>query len=342
MTHLTDLHTEEERREIRRLLLELYHDPHNRPAPQRAKQTGILLKQAYAEGAPLRDAFGNSRLVMALRTVCLAAAEIGLRGDALTAFVVYAATAPEKGEEMCQTVEKVLGLDTAAALRAILRVKSIESKAETMQTDNFRNLFIAQAGDMRVVLLLIAESVVLMRSIRDTDNTAEQQRVSTEASALFAQLAHKLGLYKLKSELEDLSLKYLEHDAYYLIKDSLNAKKQERDAYIERFMAPIRKMLDEEGLKYHIKGRTKSIHSIWQKMKKQKCGFNGVYDLFAIRIILDAPPKEEKKQCWKVFSLITGQYESNLKRLRDWLTVPKSNGYESLHITVRGPEDKWV
>ena len=342
MTHLTDLHTEEERREIRRLLLELYHDPHNRPAPQRAKQTGIILKQAYAEGAPLRDAFGNSRLVMALRTVCLAAAEIGLRGDALTAFVVYAATTPEKGEEMCKTVEKVLGPDTAAALRAILRVKSIESKAETMQTDNFRNLFIAQAGDMRVVLLLIAESVVLMRSIRDTDNTDEQQRVATEASALFAQLAHKLGLYKLKSELEDLSLKYLEHDAYYLIKDSLNAKKQERDAYIERFMAPIRKMLDEEGLKYHIKGRTKSIHSIWQKMKKQKCGFNGVYDLFAIRIILDAPPKEEKKQCWKVFSLITGQYESNLKRLRDWLTVPKSNGYESLHITVRGPEDKWV
>ena len=244
MTHLTDLHTEEERREIRRLLLELYHDPHNRPAPQRAKQTGILLKQAYAEGAPLRDAFGNSRLVMALRTVCLAAAEIGLRGDALTAFVVYAAAAPEKGEEMCKAVEKVLGLDTAAALRAILRVKSIESKAETMQTDNFRNLFIAQAGDMRVVLLLIAESVVLMRSIRDTENTDEQQRVATEASALFAQLAHKLGLYKLKSELEDLSLKYLEHDAYYLIKDSLNAKKQERDAYIERFMAPIRKMLD--------------------------------------------------------------------------------------------------
>ena len=155
MTHLTDLHTEEERREIRRLLLELYHDPHNRPAPQRAKQTGIILKQAYAEGAPLRDAFGNSRLVMALRTVCLAAAEIGLRGDALTAFVVYAATAPEKGEEMCKTVEKLLGPDTAAALRAILRVKSIESKAETMQTDNFRNLFIAQAGDMRVVLLLL-------------------------------------------------------------------------------------------------------------------------------------------------------------------------------------------
>ena len=127
-----------------------------------------------------------------------------------------------------------------------------------------------------------------------------------------------------------------------MIKENLNATKRARDAYIERFTAPIRRMLDAEGLRYHMKGRTKSIHSIWQKMKKQQCGFSGVYDLFAIRIILDAPLQKEKEQCWKVFSLITNKYESNLKRLRDWLTVPKSNGYESLHITVRGPEDKWV
>ena len=134
----------------------------------------------------------------------------------------------------------------------------------------------------------------------------------------------------------------MEHDAYYHIKEKLNATKQARDAYIERFTAPIRKMLDAEGLRYHMKGRTKSIHSIWQKMKKQGCSFEGVYDLFAIRIIIDAPLQKEKEQCWKVFSLITNKYESNLKRLRDWLTVPKSNGYESLHITVLGPEDKWV
>ena len=156
-------------------------------------------------------------------------------------------------------------------------------------------------------------------------------------------MAHKLGLYKLKSELEDLSLKYLEHDAYYLIKEKLNATKKSRDAYIERFIGPIQQRLEEAGLKFHMKGRTKSIHSIWQKMKKQKCGFEGIYDLFAIRIIIDSPQLEKEKMlCWQAYSIVTDMYQPNPKRLRDWLSVPKSNGYECLHITVLGPENKWV
>lgn len=142
--------------------------------------------------------------------------------------------------------------------------------------------------------------------------------------------------------MEDLSLKYLEHDAYYMIKENLNATKRSRDAYIEKFIAPLGEKLAGMGIKCHIKGRTKSIHSIWQKMKKQKCGFNGIYDLFAIRIIIDSPLSEEKMQCWQAYSLITDMYQPNPKRLRDWLSVPKSNGYESLHITVLGPENKWV
>ena len=166
--------------------------------------------------------------------------------------------------------------------------------------------------------------------------------VSQEASYLYAPLAHKLGLYKLKSELEDLSLKYLEHDAYYMIKDKLNATKQARDAYIEQFIGPIQAELEKAGLKFHMKGRTKSIHSIWQKMKKQRCEFEGIYDLFAIRIILDSPLEKEKMQCWQVYSIVTDMYQPNPKRLRDWLSVPKSNGYESLHITVLGPQKKWV
>ncbi len=232
---------------------------------------------------------------------------------------------------------------SAEDIVAFKRVHQLESlNEETMKTDNFRNLLVGQAADMRVILILIAMNVVLMREVKDTPAVEQQQHLSVMAANIYAPLAHKLGLYKLKSELEDLSLKYLEHDAYYMIKESLNATKKSRDAYIERFIAPIREKLDAAGLKYHMKGRTKSIHSIWQKMKKQKCGFNGVYDLFAIRIILDSKPKKEIGDCWKVFSLITDMYESNLKRLRDWVTVPKSNGYESLHITVLGPEDKWV
>ena len=226
---------------------------------------------------------------------------------------------------------------------AFQRVHQLEMMNEdTMKTENFRNLLVGQAADMRVILILIALNVVMLRRVKDTTAVAEQQHLSVLAANIYAPLAHKLGLYRMKSELEDLSLKYLEHEAYYMIKENLNATKKSRDAYIEHFIAPIREKLDASGLKYHMKGRTKSIHSIWQKMKKQKCGFNGVYDLFAIRIILDSKPKNEVGDCWKVFSLITDMYESNLKRLRDWVTVPKKNGYESLHITVLGPEEKWV
>ena len=189
---------------------------------------------------------------------------------------------------------------------------------------------------------MIADRVNLMRQIKDPENEEARQQVSNEAAYLYAPLAHKLGLYKLKSELEDLSLKYTEHDVYYHIKDKLNATKASRDKYIAAFIEPIQKKLEQAGLKFHMKGRTKSIHSIYQKMKKQKCPFEGVYDLFAIRIIIDSPIEKEKQECWQVYSIVTDMYMPNPKRLRDWLSVPKSNGYESLHTTVMGPEGKWV
>ncbi len=255
--------------------------------------------------------------------------------------------AQEIATAMLKLAEEEIGLKdwtpSAEDILAFERVHELESLNEEMlKTDNFRNLLVSQAADMRVVLLLIAGCVVMMRLVKDTEAKAAQRRLAIEAAHIYAPLAHKLGLYKLKSELEDLSLKYLETEAYYMIKEALNATKKSRDAYIENFLAPIHTMLQEAGLRYHMKGRTKSIHSIWQKMKKQKCGFEKVYDLFAIRIILDSAPNKEVAECWKVFSLITNKYESNLKRLRDWVTVPKSNGYESLHVTVLGPENKWV
>lgn len=253
--------------------------------------------------------------------------------------------AQEIATAMLKLAEEEIGLKdwtpSAEDILAFERVHELESLNEEMlKTDNFRNLLVSQAADMRVVLLLIAGCVVMMRRVKDTEAKAAQRRLAIEAAHIYAPLAHKLGLYKLKSELEDLSLKYLETEAYYMIKEALNATKKSRDAYIENFLAPIHTMLQEAGLRYHMKGRTKSIHSIWQKMKKQKCGFEKVYDLFAIRIILDSAPNKEVAECWKVFSLITNKYESNLKRLRDWVTVPKSNGYESLHVTVLGPENK--
>lgn len=330
--------TPEEGRQLRSCLRFLWRDEHLRPSIDEARKLRDFLAAAAEQEPTLRDVFGLNNIVTALQADCLAAKEIGLRGHVLCSRLLFAVSGSLRMDE----VEKTFGTDIARGVEAFRRIKQLEAKDEAMKTDNFRNLLVSQAGDMRVVLLLIADCVFVMRNIKDTPNAEAQRKAATEAAYLYAPIAHKLGLYKLKSELEDLSLKYLEHDAYYLIKEKLNETKKSRDAYIERFIAPIRKLLDAEGLRYHMKGRTKSIHSIWQKMKKQQCDFSGVYDLFAIRIILDAPREKEMEQCWKVFSLITDQYESNLKRLRDWLTVPKSNGYESLHITVKGPEDKWV
>ena len=287
-----------------------------------------------------RDRFGLNPVLKALMTAKVAVGDIGLRRDSLLAIMLYESVL--RGHYDTTLARKDFGEGVATILQGLVRVQELYSKTPVVESENFRNLLLSFAEDMRVVLIMIADRVCLMRQIRDTPNKEAQHEVAEEASYLYAPLAHKLGLYQLKSELEDLSLKYLEHDAYYLIKEKLNATKRSRDAYIERFISPVSKHLTEAGLKFHIKGRTKSIHSIWQKMKKQKCGVDGIYDLFAIRIILDSPLEKEKMQCWQAYSIVTDMYQPNPKRLRDWISVPKSNGYECLHITVLGPEQKWV
>ena len=287
-----------------------------------------------------RDIFGLNPILMNCQTALLELEEIGMKRDCVLSILLYNSVV--NGSLTIEQIKTQYGAGIAHIIHGLVRIHELYKKSPVIESENFRNLLLSFAEDMRVILIMISERVVLMRQIRDTDHMEEQQRVAEEASYLYAPLAHKLGLYKLKSELEDLSLKYLEHDAYYMIKEKLNETKRSRDAYIEKFIAPIAEKLNAMGIKCHIKGRTKSIHSIWQKMKKQQCGFEGIYDLFAIRIIIDSPLSEEKMQCWQTYSLITDMYTPNPKRLRDWLSVPKSNGYESLHITVLGPEQKWV
>jgi len=295
------------------------------------------LRMAISQGKVHRDAFGLNPIVTAMQTARICVDEIGLRRDSVIATLLYACQATDYADMAARYGDSVEHI-----VHGLEKIQHLYDKNPVIESDNFRNLLLSFAEDMRVILIMIADRVNIMRQIRDTSNKEAQHEVSEEASYLYAPLAHKLGLYTLKSELEDLSLKYLEHDAYYMIKEKLNATKTARDAYISRFIGPIQQRLEQAGLKFHMKGRTKSIHSIWQKMKKQKCGFEGIYDLFAIRIILDAPLDMEKQQCWQVYSIITDMYQPNPKRLRDWLSVPKSNGYESLHITVLGPENKWV
>ena len=292
------------------------------------------------QGRVERDVFGLNPILLSLQTANIMVDEIGLKRDVVLAVLLKHSVT--HGYLTVDEVSQQYGQSVASILHGLQRVEQLYSKNPVVESENFRNLLLSFAEDMRVILIMIADRVNLMRQIRDADNDSARREVSQEAAYLYAPLAHKLGLYQLKSELEDLSLKYLEHDAYYLIKEKLSETKKSRDAYIKSFIGPISQKLTEAGLRFHIKGRTKSIHSIWQKMKKQKCGFEGVYDLFAIRIILDSPIEKEKVQCWQVYSIVTDMYQPNPKRLRDWLSVPKSNGYESLNITVLGPDQKGV
>ena len=332
--------TPEEREQTLTILERLRTAVGNTFSAQDEKLIREDIHHAFINHQISRDVFGLNPILYALQTAEIAVNEIGLRRDGVIAILMQ--TSVVDGYQTLDDIEKKYGEGVAHIIRGLLRINELYKRNPVIESENFRNLLVSFSEDMRVILIMIANRVNMMRQIRDTDQLEAKQRVSEEASYLYAPLAHKLGLYKLKSELEDLSLKYLEHDAYYMIKEKLNATKASRDAYIARFIKPIQEKLDAAGLKYHMKGRTKSIHSIWQKMKKQQCGFEGVYDLFAIRIILDSPRDKEYLQCWQVFALITAMYQPNPKRMRDWLSVPKSNGYESLHTTVLGPENKWV
>ncbi len=332
--------TPDEQRETKELHDDLKEKLADNLKPGDEERLTAFIERTMKQGGVRRDVFGLNPILTSLQTARITVDEIGLRRDGVIATMLYGCLGDNLG-----TVEEIrqdFGDDVARIVHGLIRIQKLYEKNPVIESENFRNLLLSFAEDMRVILIMIADRVNIMRQIRDTPNKEAQHEVSEEASYLYAPLAHKLGLYTLKSELEDLSLKYLEHDAYYMIKEKLNATKQARDAYIDRFIGPVKARLEEAGLKFHIKGRTKSIHSIWQKMKKQQCGFEGIYDLFAIRIILDSPLEKEKQQCWQVYSIITDMYQPNPKRLRDWLSVPKSNGYESLHITVLGPENKWV
>ena len=334
------IYTDEERKLSYQILDEL-KDTLDKSFPENdLPMLQVQLKDSVAKNTIHRNVFGLNPILCSLQTAAIAVKDIGLKRDSVIAILLHQSV--QDGYITLEDIDNRFGKSVAKIIHGLIRIQTLYQKNPIIESENFRNLLLSFAEDMRVILIMIADRVNLMRQIRDAEDKEAQHKVAEEASYLYAPLAHKLGLYQLKRELEDLSLKYLEHDAYYLIKDKLNATKASRDAYIKQFIAPVRERLTAGGLRFHIKGRTKSIHSIWQKMKKQKCGFEGIYDLFAIRIILDAPLEKEKIQCWQAYSIVTDMYQPNPKRLRDWLSVPKSNGYECLHITVLGPEKKWV
>lgn len=332
--------TPEERKQLVPLYRRLLHLSKDTLQKDDCRKVKAQLTEATSSGAIPRNVFGMNPILKDMQTAVILVDEMGMRRASILGILLHESV--KYGLCSLDTIRREYGEDVEGIIRGLVRINELYSKSPTIESENFRNLLLSLAEDMRVILIIIADRVNLMRQLRDTPNEEARLQIANEAAHLYAPLAHKLGLYKMKSELEDLSLKYTERDVYYHIKDKLNATKAARDRYIEAFIEPVKKKLEEAGLKFHIKGRTKSIHSIYQKMKKQGCPFEGVYDLFAIRIILDSPADKEKQECWQAYSIVTDMYLPNPKRLRDWLSVPKSNGYESLHITVMGPEGKWV
>lgn len=241
-----------------------------------------------------------------------------------------------------ENVKRTFDEDTALTVERLIKATSLYERHVTVESENFRRLLLAFAEDIRVIIIMIARRLALMKAINHHPDQDRVRHVAYEAGYLYAPLAHRLGLYAIKSELEDLSLKYTDRAVFTSIAHKLNETKVKRDAYIKNFIEPIKKRLEAEGLKFDIKGRTKSIYSIWNKMKKQRNDLDHIYDLFAIRIIIDAPIEREKPECWLAYSIVTDMYRPNPARMKDWISLPKSNGYESLHITVYGPDDRWV
>jgi len=306
------------------------------------QKTG-LLKKIWKDSLQ-RSADDNPKnllhdLLFDLKTAAILVDEIGLKQAVVCAVLMFRPVM--KGHVTIDEIRRNFGEEVAIILRGLKKVNDLTEKKSRVESENYIKLLLSIAEDIRVVFVLLAEQ---LQSMRDAKGSTPEKRLdlSVESTYLYAPLAHRLGLYTIKSELEDLSLKYTDRETYDFIARKLNESKRSRDKYIDEFILPLKERLDKTNLKYDIKGRTKSIHSINSKLKKQKIEFDNIYDLFAIRIILDSPSEMEKAHCWQVYSIVTDMYQPNPKRLKDWLSIPKSNGYESLHITVMGPESKWV
>lgn len=297
-----------------------------------------LLKKYYGGINPQSIPFGHT-IVDKLCIVETVLNELGLGKAAVLSVLLQGAVESKQIE--ASEIDKKFNTSVAAIIKGMSRVRELYERNTSLETENFRKLFLTFAEDIRVILIIIAEHLQIMRTL-DSYESDNLQSVARESSFLYAPLAHRMGLYAIKTELEDLSLKHTNREIFREIAHKLNESKRSRDKYINEFITPLKNKLNELGYEFEIKGRTKSIHSIHNKIKKQNTPFENIYDLFAIRIIFDVPFEKEKAACWQAYSIVADMYQPNPKRLRDWLSIPKSNGYESLHTTVLGPEGKWV
>ncbi|HMI05456.1 MAG TPA: bifunctional (p)ppGpp synthetase/guanosine-3',5'-bis(diphosphate) 3'-pyrophosphohydrolase [Pedobacter sp.] len=312
-----------------------------KPTMQRGDKKEIrkAFDMALESHKNMRRKSGEPYIYHPIAVAQIAAEEIGLGTTSIVCALLHDVV--EDTDITLEDIEREFGKKTAKIIDGLTKISGVFDYNSSLQAENFRKMLLTLADDVRVILIKLADRLHNMRTM-DFMPRQKQLKIASETIYLYAPLAHRLGLYAIKSELEDLSMKYLEPDTYKYIATQLNEKKTERTLFIKRFVEPINEILAEQGLNADVYGRPKSIHSIWHKMKSKNIPFEEVYDLFAIRIILDSNPEREKADCWKAYSIVTDLYRPNPDRLRDWVSSPKGNGYESLHTTVMGPKGQWV
>lgn len=287
----------------------------------------------------MRRKSGEPYIFHPIAVAMIVAEEIGLGALSIVCALLHDVV--EDTHYSLEDIEKLFNKKVAGVVDGLTKISGVFDHRSSLQAENFRKMLLTLSDDVRVILIKIADRLHNMRTLGSMSRD-KQLKIASETAYLYAPLAHRLGLYSIKVELDDLSLKYTEPEVYKTLALKLAQSRKEREKFIQEFTKPIRKSLDAEGFDYEIKGRPKSINSIWTKMKKQGVSFEEVYDLFAIRIIIDSPPEREKADCWKVYSIVTDYFTPNPDRLRDWISTPKANGYESLHTTVMSKEGKWV
>ena len=287
---------------------------------------------------PMRRKSGEPYIYHPIAVAKIAAEEIGLGTTSIVCALLHDVV--EDTDITIEEIEAQFGTKVANIIDGLTKISGVFDTSSP-QAENFRKMLLTMANDVRVILIKLCDRLHNMRTLEHMSDKG-QLKIASETTFIYAPLAHRLGLYAIKTELEDLSLKYTQPTLYQDLKQKLSATKEQRNKYIRSIIKPLKQEFDELGIKYEIKGRPKSIHSIYSKMVSKKLEFEDVYDLFAIRIIIDSDPEDEKMDCWNIYSIITSIFKPNTERMRDWISIPKSNGYESLHTTVMGPKGQWV
>jgi guanosine-3',5'-bis(diphosphate) 3'-pyrophosphohydrolase len=338
---MENLEIEKEKKEILKRYKTLLKSLKNRMEKGDKQMIRKAFDLALEQHKDMRRKSGEPYIYHPLEVAQIVVDEIQLGPTAVVCALLHDTV--EDTDITLEDIKSLFGDKVMSIIDGLTKISGVilDQTSGSLQAENFRKMLLTLSNDVRVILIKLADRLHNMRTL-DSMKRDKQLKIASETLFLYAPLAHRLGLYSIKTELEDLCLKYKEPEAYFSIAEKLQANEKERMSYINKFSLPIMNALNEKGFIYNIKSRSKSIYSIWQKMKKQNIPFEEVYDIFAIRLIIDVPIEQEKTACWAVYSIVTDFYRSNMDRLRDWINTPKSNGYESLHTTVMGPGGKWV